>query len=62
MTGGSAAERSESFLPFAESPDGTAGLIGQAAALGGRLEARPGGRLWADRPDLLPTARRWWRG
>jgi len=33
-------------------------LVSEAAALGVRLEARPGGRLWADRPGLLPTALR----
>ena len=33
-------------------------MLDQVAALGVRLEARPGGRMWADRPDLLPTALR----
>ena len=39
-------------------PGDAAGLIGQAAALGVRLEARPGGLLWADKPGLFPTALR----
>lgn len=55
MTGGGAAERS---LPFLGGAGDAAESVEQAAALGVRLEARPGGRLWADRPDLLPTALR----
>ena len=51
-------ERSERSLHIVGVPGGAAGLLDQAAALGVRLEARPGGRLWADRPDLLPTALR----
>jgi len=55
VTGGAAPERS---LPIVGGPGDAAGLVGQVAGLGVRLEARPGGRLWADRPDLLPTALR----
>ena len=54
MTGGNAAERSERSLPTVGGDGAGAGLIARAAAAGVRLEARPGGRLWADRPDLLP--------
>ena len=58
MTGGAAPERWECSPDAVEGPGAAAGLVGYAAALGVRLEARPGGRLWADRQDLLPTALR----
>lgn len=61
MTGGGAAERlerSERSPRIVGGRSDAAGLIGEAAALGVRLEARPGGRLWADKPDLLPIALR----
>ena len=61
MTGAAAPERSERLERSPHTvgvPGGAAGLLDQVAALGVRLEARPGGRLWADRPDLLPTALR----
>ena len=51
-------ERSERSAHTVGVPGDAAGLLDQVAALGVRLEARPGGRLWADRPDLLPTALR----
>ena len=44
-------------VPNPALPD-PAGLLAEARALGVRLEARPGGRLWASRPDLLPSALR----
>ncbi len=61
MSGGATAERSERWErspPIVGGPGGAAGLVSQAAALGVRLEARQGGRLWADKPDVLPTALR----
>ena len=51
-------ERSERSAHTVGVPGDAAGLLDQVAALGVRLEARPGGRMWADRPDLLPTALR----
>jgi len=54
VTAGNAAERSEHSTPIAWGDGAAAALIAQAAAAGVRLEARPGGRLWADRPTLLP--------
>ena len=44
-------------VPNPALPD-PAGLLAEARALGVRLEAKPGGRLWASRPDLLPSALR----
>ena len=61
MTGGATAERSERWERspcIVGGAGGAAALVNQAAALGVRLEARLGGRLWADRPDLLPTTLR----
>lgn len=44
-------------VPNPALPD-PAGLLAETRALGVRLEAKPGGRLWASRPDLLPSALR----
>lgn len=55
MTGGNAAERSPRIVG---GPGGAPALVCKAAALGVRLEPRPDGRLWADRPNLLPAALR----
>lgn len=46
-------ERWERSLPIVGGAGDVARLIGQAEALGVRLDARPGGRLWANRPDRL---------
>ena len=58
MSGGAAPERWEHSPDAVGGLGAAAGLVGNAAALGVHLEARLGGRLWADRLDLLPTALR----
>ena len=58
MTGAERRERPERSPHAVGGPGSAAGLIGAAAAVGVRLEARPGGRLWADKPGLLPAALR----
>jgi len=54
----STAERRERSTHTVGTRDTALGLIEQAAAEGVRLEARLGGRLWADKSGQLPAALR----
>lgn len=58
MTGWNAANHQQRPSHIVGGASDIAGLVSQAEAMGVRLEARLGGRLWADRPNLLPAALR----